>query len=117
MSLKHICKIDKNDYDDDYLDFCGDFGADDTENEKSSVPYKPPSDISRIISVKDLPPNSLYGISPAWGSFSAGKIEGCVYVHGVKQDSYCNHSWTSYTGLNETFDYCSKCDKKREQNE
>lgn len=25
----------------------------------------------------------------------------------------CNHTWKAYVGLNETFDYCSKCDEKK----
>lgn len=26
---------------------------------------------------------------------------------------YCIHEWVTYTGLNETFQYCKKCDEKR----
>lgn len=29
----------------------------------------------------------------------------------------CDHKWVEYTGLNEKFEYCSKCDKKRDNNE
>lgn len=25
----------------------------------------------------------------------------------------CDHTWKSYTGLSETFDYCTKCDQKK----
>lgn len=28
---------------------------------------------------------------------------------------YCWHTWVKYQGLNETFDYCEKCDKKKEK--
>jgi len=31
--------------------------------------------------------------------------------------SLCHHLWLTYTGLNEKFDYCKKCDKKREIND
>ena len=27
--------------------------------------------------------------------------------------SGCDHSWTSYTGLSESFEYCTICDEKR----
>jgi hypothetical protein len=30
----------------------------------------------------------------------------------IKQD-FCNHEWKQYTGLNETFRYCTRCDKKQ----
>lgn len=25
----------------------------------------------------------------------------------------CNHTWTAYTGFSESYEYCSKCNKKR----
>lgn len=31
----------------------------------------------------------------------------------VVAKSGCDHSWTSYTGLSESFEYCIHCDEKR----
>jgi hypothetical protein len=28
-------------------------------------------------------------------------------------NSGCDHSWTSYTGLSESFEFCKHCDEKR----
>ena len=30
------------------------------------------------------------------------------------QDVYCNHTWVKYTGLREVYEFCSKCDAKKE---
>lgn len=35
-------------------------------------------------------------------------------VSEEKQDQ-CWHDWTQYVGFNETYDYCTKCDKKRDK--
>ena len=31
----------------------------------------------------------------------------------VVAKSGCDHSWTSYTGLSESFEFCKHCDEKR----
>ena len=36
-----------------------------------------------------------------------------LYGHTPKKDSSCVHEWKQYTGLKDTFEYCTKCDVKR----
>jgi len=31
------------------------------------------------------------------------------------EQTWCNHDWVKYTGLNETFQFCKKCDKRRDK--
>ena len=31
-----------------------------------------------------------------------------------QEDTSCKHVWKSYIGLKESFDYCIKCDEKKE---
>ena len=30
------------------------------------------------------------------------------------KEDICNHQWKYYMGLNEAFEYCTRCDKKRD---
>lgn len=39
-----------------------------------------------------------------------------AYFGRVTKDRECEHKWTSYTGLVETFDFCQNCNIKRKQN-
>lgn len=32
---------------------------------------------------------------------------------GQWSQSYCNHTWTPYTGLTQTYDYCANCGVKK----
>lgn len=59
-------------------------------------------------------------ISNAWLKYAPANIyaprtlkipEG--YNTTVKMDMGCSHSWKSYQGLNETFDYCVTCNVKK----
>ena len=29
-------------------------------------------------------------------------------------DKYCNHDWVRYTGITQSYDFCTKCDAKKE---
>jgi hypothetical protein len=37
----------------------------------------------------------------------------CPVIEKVVAKSGCDHSWTSYTGLSESFEFCKHCDEKR----
>ena len=37
----------------------------------------------------------------------------CPIIEKVAAKSGCDHSWTSYTGLSESFEFCRLCDEKR----
>jgi len=39
--------------------------------------------------------------------------DGHIVECPVVAKSGCDHSWTSYTGLSESFEYCIHCDEKR----
>lgn len=43
-----------------------------------------------------------------------GKGLKCVDIDVALQlDGGCNHSWRTYMGFNDSFEYCTKCDEKR----
>lgn len=39
--------------------------------------------------------------------------QGTTVVKRTGYTSLCTHEWKSYTGLNEMFDYCTKCNEKK----
>ena len=41
----------------------------------------------------------------------AGEIEPMPQTYG---SSVCKHEWASYAGVMESFEYCTKCDEKRQ---
>lgn len=63
-----------------------------------------------------VPPNS---VTARWTSSTQPIAKMNIWEDGYqthpvfKKDEDCAHDWVSYTGLNETFRYCRKCDKKK----
>lgn len=48
----------------------------------------------------------------AWLPWDDTKGSSTEHNKQINQD-FCYHEWKQYTGLNETFRYCTKCDKKK----
>jgi len=38
-----------------------------------------------------------------------------IYVDYSTQEKSCNHTWQTYNGLIDSFDFCTQCDQKRRQ--
>ena len=60
---------------------------------------------------------------PDYGQWYCPDIN-CVFMFGAHEiklgapdaeisKEYCYHDWKKYTGFNETYEYCTKCDGKR----
>ena len=52
-----------------------------------------------------------------WDSEETRKIDLEEFYKGTKgknDQTWCNHEWVDYVGLNESFKFCKKCDKKWE---
>lgn len=44
----------------------------------------------------------------------ADPVEWPRYKQMASSSPECNHEWTQYNGFRETYQYCKKCDQKRE---
>jgi len=49
-----------------------------------------------------------------YGSFLPTGIDMDKLEEEIKLLSECSHEWTEYIGFNNSYEFCKKCDKKRE---
>lgn len=49
-----------------------------------------------------------WGIDGAWAAYNAAETEKEL------AEGRCVHDWVKYIGLNETYEFCTKCDEKKE---
>lgn len=87
----------------------------DDDDEKTVPKYNLPT-ASGGFTLKGNSPNSVKGYSPTTVKPSDDHWAPWNAEHGSlpqkANQNYCLHEWKQYTGLNESFKYCTKCDKK-----